>query len=492
MTKRETTTAATKSSADERPVAGDRHATRVPPIYSPSGAPTHDNARALVRTKAICALLFGPPGERPFATRYWDGFVEPASHEPAPYTFVVARAGALRRMLLPPNELSIVEALLSGDVDIEGDIERAMWMGDGINARLKSPRTLFALLRHLIALPREEDGADVRKVRAEHTVGRVGAPHEPTRDRAAIRYHYDVGNDFYSLWLDEQMVYSCAYFADGTDVDRELESAQIAKLDLICRKLRLQPGERLLDVGCGWGALIMHATRHYGVTALGITLSDAQAQLARERIAALGLSDRCTVEIRDYRHLEGHAPFDKISSVGMVEHVGVENLPMYFAALHRALRPGGLLLNHGIVSVSEARPKPRFDWLEKRVWKRDAFLDQYVFPDGLLGPLSAVIAGAERVGFETRDVESLREHYALTLRAWLERLARNADQAIALTDARTYRTWRVYMAGSAFGFATGRLNIVQTLLAKQETDGNANLPLRRAHMTQYRAAGERG
>jgi cyclopropane-fatty-acyl-phospholipid synthase len=279
------------------------------------------------------------------------------------------------------------------------------------------------------------------------------------------------------------MVYSCAYFADGSDADRELEAAQEAKLDLICRKLQLEPGERLLDVGCGWGALIMHAAKHYGVSALGITLSDAQAQLARARIAANGLTDRCTVELRDYRHLEDHALFDKISSVGMVEHVGVENLPTYFAALYRVLRHGGLLLNHGIVSVGEARPKSRWDWLEKRIWKRDAFLDQYVFPDGRLGPLSAVIAGAERVGFETRDIESLREHYALTLRAWLARLGRNAERAIALTDPRTYRTWRLYMAGSAFGFATGRLNIVQTLLAKQDAAGNSHLPLRRTHMT---------
>ena len=430
--------------------------------------------------------VFGAPGSRIFDVRYWDGTTEPGTREPSPYTFVVARAGGLRRMLLPPNELTIIEAALSGDVEIEGDMEQAMWMGDGINARLRSPRKLFALFRHLLALPREEDGSNVRALRARHTVAPAGGVHEPERDRAAIRYHYDVGNDFYSLWLDERMVYSCAYFAHGGDVDQQLESAQRAKLDLICRKLRLQPGERLLDVGCGWGALIMHAARHYGVTALGITLSDAQAQLARERIAAQGLADRCTVEIRDYRHLQGHAPFDKISSVGMVEHVGVENLPTYFAALHRALRPGGLLLNHGIVSVGEARPKSRFDWLEKRIWKRDAFLDQYVFPDGRLGPLSAVIAGAERVGFETRDIESLREHYALTLRAWLTRLERHAEEAIALTDPRTYRTWRLYMAGSAFGFATGRLNVVQTLFAKQDGDGNSNLPLRRSHMTEAR------
>ena len=458
---------------------------RTLPSYSPRGAPGYDNAAALEHAKAICALVFGRAGSRSFSVRYWDGVTEDARTLPSPFTLVIARAGALRRMLLPPNELSIIEAALSGDVEIEGDMEAAMWLGDGINAQLRSPRSLLSLFRHLRALPKDEAGWNVRENRAVHTVGRAGDLHEPDRDRAAIRYHYDVGNDFYSLWLDERMVYSCAYFADGTDVDAELEAAQRAKLDLICRKLRLKPGDRLLDVGCGWGALIMHAAREHGVTALGITLSDAQATLARERIQAEGLADRCTVEIRDYRHLQDHALFDRISSVGMVEHVGVENLPTYFAALHAALKPGGLLLNHGIVSVTESRPKGKWDWLEKRIWKRDAFLDQYVFPDGRLGPLSAVIAGAELVGFETRDLESLREHYALTLRAWLARLTRHADEAIALTDPRTYRTWRLYMAGSAYAFATGRLNVVQTLLSKDDV-GNSHLPLRRAHMVDAR------
>ncbi len=486
MAKRQKLVSAIRSVNSRGDIADDARPVRTSEQYSPDGTPPHDNASALEHAKAICALLFGPAGSRAFPIRYWDGSVDPAARETLPFTLVIARAGALRRMLLPPNELTIIEALLSGDVDIEGDMEQAMWMGDGINERLRNPRTLLALVRHLRKLPREEAGANVRERRAEHTVGRVGDVHEPARDRAAIRYHYDVGNDFYALWLDERMVYSCAYFADGRETEGDLEAAQLAKLDLICRKLRLQPGERLLDVGCGWGALIMHAVKHYGVTALGITLSDAQAAFARERIAAQGLADRCTVEIRDYRHLEDHDPFDKISSVGMVEHVGIENLPTYFAALHRALRPGGLLLNHGIVSVSEARPKSRFDWLEKRIWKRDAFLDQYVFPDGRLGPLSAVIAGAELVGFETRDVESLREHYALTLRAWLTRLARVSELATSLTDPRTYRTWRLYMAGSAFGFSSGRLNIVQTLFGKQEKDGTSNLPLQRRYMIEPR------
>ncbi len=471
------------SAESGRPTGTDQpSSTRTPSAYSPQGTPGFDNDRALANAKAICALLFGEPGTRPFAVRYWDGSTETARTTAPPFTVVVNRAGALRRMLFPPNELTIIEALLSGDIDLEGDAEQAMCLGDGINERLRRPAALFALFRHLRALPRQEPGADVRESRAEHTVGRAGAVHDPERDKAAIRYHYDVGNDFYALWLDRRMLYSCAYFADGTDPEAELESAQLAKLDVICRKLRLRPGDRLLDVGCGWGALIMHATRHFGVTALGITLSEAQAALARERIAAEGLGDRCRVEIRDYRYLQDIPVFDKISSVGMVEHVGVGNLPTYFEALYRALRPGGLLLNHGIVSVASARPKPRWDFIESKLWKRDAFLDQYVFPDGRLGPLSAVIAGAERVGFETRDVESLREHYALTLRAWLARLMRHKEEAIALTGERTFRIWRVYMAGSAYGFSNGRLNIVQTLLSRPDADGHSEVPLRRSDL----------
>ncbi|MDQ2667564.1 MAG: cyclopropane-fatty-acyl-phospholipid synthase family protein [Gemmatimonadota bacterium] len=476
---------------DERPTALSRardqgHSRPVStppssPVYSPDGSPQFDNPKALVHAKAACLILFGPVATRQFSIRYWDGFVEEAKNE-STFTFLINRPGALRRMLLPPNELTIIEAVLSGDIEIDGDIEQAMGMGDAINAQLRSPANLFALLKHLRALPREDPTTDVRELRAAHTVGTVGDVHVPERDRAAIRYHYDVGNTFYSLWLDKRMLYSCAYFADGTNPEEELEDAQLAKIDLICRKLRLRPGDRLLDVGCGWGALIIHATRFYGVTALGITLSDAQAELARARIAKEGMSERCRVEIRDYRALQDLPPFDKIASVGMVEHVGVENLPMYFEALYRALRPGGLLLNHGIVSVSAARPLPRWDWLEKRIWKRDAFLDQYVFPDGRLGPLASVVAGAEHVGFETRDLESIREHYALTLRAWLARLMRHKDEAIRLTDERTFRIWRLYMAGSAFAFATGRLNVVQTLFARPDASGNSELPLRRSDL----------
>lgn len=474
---------------DERPSTSTGRSTRksrssaLSPGRQPSAQQPSTNGTAADRTlghaTAVMALLFGPAESRRFPVRYWTGFTEPGAVRSSPFTLVCNSPSGLRRMLLPPSELSLVEAVLSGDIAVEGDAEAAMSLGDAVNSRLRSPRALLSLTRHVLALPRRGEASAVKARRAKHTVGRAGEEHEPARDQAAVRYHYDVGNDFYSLWLDPRMVYSCAYYASGDDVDAGLEEAQHAKLDLICRKLRLRPGERLLDVGCGWGALVIHATQRYGVEAVGITLSAAQATLARERVAAAGLADRCRIEILDYRAVNRFSPFDKISSVGMVEHVGEDHLPVYFSALYGALRCGGLLLNHGIVSVNAARPPGRFDWLERRIWKRDAFIDQYVFPDGRLAPLSSVIAAAEGAGFETCDVESLREHYTLTLRAWLSRLTRNSAEAIRLTDQRTYNTWRLYMAGSAHGFKTGSVNVVQTLLSKAEADGRSHLPLRR-------------
>ncbi len=437
-----------------------------------AGTPRDTSTHALAHARAVVEELFGNAAVRPFDISYWDGSID-RGRGSADFALVINRPGALRRMLLPPSEVSIVEAFLSGDVGVTGNLESAATLGDAINARLRFVSTIARLARHLLALPSRDASDDVRSARAEHSVGRTGRRHDEDRDRSAIQFHYDVGNDFYALWLDERLVYSCAYWTSPSEL---LEDAQVAKLDLVCRKLRLRPGERLLDVGCGWGALVIHAARTYGVTAVGVTLSEAQAKLARERIAAAGLSDVCTIEIRDYRDLGG-ATFDKIASVGMVEHVGVENLPRYFSALHFALEPGGLLLNHGIVNVTASRPLRALERVERRLWRRDEFIDQYVFPDGKLGPLHAVISAAETAGLETRDVESLREHYVLTLREWLRRLEQHAAETIAIAGERVFRTWRLYMAASANGFATGRLNVVQTLLAKPDGQGRVALPL---------------
>jgi cyclopropane-fatty-acyl-phospholipid synthase len=381
-------------------------------------------------------------------------------------------------MLLPPSELSIVEAYLFGDVDIEGDIESAAGLGDVAAKRAGSLSGAARLFRDVLALPKDEPPPDAKQAHVAHRMFRFGREHSEQRDAQAVRFHYDVGNDFYALWLDRQMVYSCAYFERGIE---SLDEAQTAKLDLVCRKLRLKPGERLLDIGCGWGALVMHAARHYGVRATGITLSEEQASLARRRIVGNGLSDRVEIEVRDYRTL-GDVLFDKISSVGMVEHVGLARLPEYFAVAFRALKPGGLFLNHGIVSLEDAQSRGFLDPVWRRLWKRDQFIRRYVFPDGDLVPSSAVLKSAEGAGFELRDVESLREHYVSTLRQWVRRLEANEEQARALTSDVTYRVWRLYMAASAYAFRVGRIGIIQSLLAKRDADGRVSVPRTRADL----------
>ena len=290
-----------------------------------------------------------------------------------------------------------------------------------------------------------------------------GSVHSRDRDRQAISYHYDLPVDFYALWLDRRMVYSCAYFATP---EEDLDSAQEHKLDYICKKLRLRRGERLLDIGCGWGGLIMHAAAHYGVQSVGITLSAPQAELARQRLRESGLNHRCRVEVSDYRDIEHGQRYDKIVSVGMFEHVGEALLPEYFSRAYQLLRPGGAFLNHGIAySATYHRHGPSFS-------------DRYVFPDSDLVPINTTIRAAELSGFEVRDVESLREHYALTLHNWVHRLETHAEEARRITDDTTYRIWRLYMAGAAHRFRSGRMNVYQTLLAKPLL-GESGLPLAR-------------
>lgn len=371
-------------------------------------------------------------------------------------------------MLVPPSQLRLGEAYVSGVFEVEGDLEAATRLGEQLRDRFSSARFAARAMRLLLRLP-----GPGRRSRIEgRGDGRSGQRHSMARDAHAIQSHYDVGNEFYALWLDPAMVYSCAYFPTGSE---SLAEAQRAKLDHICRKLRLRQGDRLLDIGCGWGGLIMHAAREYGVHAFGITLSPAQAEWAREHIRAAGLEDRCAVEIRDYRALAGLEPFDRIVSVGMCEHVGHARLPGYFEAAWKALRPGGLFLNHCIVSGQDPTGGRRRS-VRKFFWREGRFTDRHVFPDGQLPVLGPMLEVAEAQGFETRDVESLREHYAQTLRHWVRRLEAAREEAIGLTSPATYRTWRIYMANSARQFAAGRMGLAQALLARPDARGAVGVP----------------
>lgn len=393
------------------------------------------------------------------AIRLWDGTLA-QGHHGAPCTLVFKEPGALRDLILHRNLLRLADCYLTGSVDVEGDLESLFDLRSHLGNLEISFTTRLHLLRQALRLPKLNRHGFIRNCRAKLTAHR--------NSRASIAHHYDVSNDFYRIWLDPEMVYSCAYYRNNNE---SLARAQQDKLDYLCRKLRLEPGQTLLDIGCGWGALALWAARHYGVQVHGITLSQAQQQLAQERVRAAGLDLQVRIELLDYRDLPEDAQYDRVVSVGMFEHVGVRNFPTYFGAVRRVLKPDGLFLNHGITSETG--------------WQRTPltrFMNRYIFPDGELARISDVTDAMERAGFEPLDVECLRRHYVLTLRHWVQALEAGRHEAIACSGEVTYRLWRLYMAGCAYYFDEGSIGLHQVLVGQKHQQ--QPVPLRRDDLYQ--------
>lgn len=424
---------------------------------------------AALRLRALLEQLLGVP--LPVRIRAWDGSESGPPDAPA---LVVRNRRAVRRLLWKPGELGLARAWVAGDLGIEGDLYTALGLisglvwergedARGLGQALRDPE-VRAAVRGLVALagpplPPAPPPEEIRRPR-RHL-------HTKRTDKRAISHHYDVGNDFYELVLGPSMVYSCAYW-EAPEPDGTLERAQRDKLDLVCRKLALRPGQRLLDVGCGWGSMAVHAAREYGVSVVGVTLSHEQAAYARKRVAEEGLTDRIEIRVQDYRDVDD-GPYDAISSIGMAEHVGAERYLEYAEDLLKLLRPGGRLLNHQIAR------RPHRD---ESAYTLDGFIDAYVFPDGELAPLGTTVTQLERAGFEVRDVESIREHYALTLRRWVTNLEGDWARAVKLAGAGRARVWLLYMAASALAFERNRIGVNQVLAVRAPESGASGLPLR--------------
>jgi cyclopropane-fatty-acyl-phospholipid synthase len=387
---------------------------------------------------------------RDFAVRLWDGSLwPPEAGQPARFTLVLNHPGALRRMFWPPRPLSLGQAYLYDDFDVEGDmlafagfcrylaeLKQSLSLG----GRLK----LGWLLWKLPCVDRSRPGRQAARL--------SGPVHSRQRDRQAISYHYDLSNELFALVLDTHLQYTSGIFAHP---EEDLETAQQRKLDLVCRKLRLRPGERLLDIGCGWGGQVLFAGKHHGVQAVGVTLSKLQADWAREQIRAAGLERQCRIELLDYRDLDDSQPFDKIATIEVTEHFGAGQFPTYFRKCWELLRPGGSLLIQQITLSGKAGMAAARE-----------FSQHYVFPDGELVPVSFTQQKALDAGFEVRDVECFREHYPPTLRHWLRRLEARHDEVVRATDEATYRVFRLYFAGACLGFQNNVYNLHQTLLVK--------------------------
>jgi len=378
--------------------------------------------------------------------RLWDGRTLHVGEGPPAFTLSLQHPGVLRDLVLHRDPVRLAEAYCGGEIEVTGNFDAA------VGLRYYLEHLQLPLIEKMSLVWRTLRLGSAQRKLARET---AAASHLRQNSRESIAFHYDLSNEFYRLWLDERMVYSCAYFETP---QQSLELAQCNKLDHVCRKLRLRPGESLLDIGCGWGALVCWAARHYGVQAHGITLSRNQFDYAQEEVRRQGLEGQVTIELRDYRELPAEACYDKVVSVGMFEHVGLKNLPAYFATVRRVLKPDGLFLNHGITS-------------DEPGWKRGVsskFINRHVFPDGELDTMSNIQGVMEDSGFEIFDVEGLRPHYALTLRHWVDRLDVRREQAVRLVGERAYRVWRLYMTASAQQFENGATGIYQILAVRKE------------------------
>lgn len=439
------------------------------------------------RRKQIFESLFERYDGPGFAVRLWDGWfwIAPGRGEPV-CTLVVNSVAALQSLIARPTEITLGESFVAKEIDVEGDIF-----------------SVFEVAEHIFECPRSQ-----RQRMLEAATGvflgigqwwKQGKTHSVDRDHSAISYHYDQPPEFYLPWLGTTMAYSCAYFQS---LDDSIDTAQTNKLELICRKLRMQPGERFLDIGCGWGSLILHAASRHNVYAQGITISRQQAAVASSRIQKARLTDTCEVELLDYRKApKQFSPFDKIASVGMFEHVGFRNMPGYFESAYSLLKPGGVFLNHAIARghfqgsrggsfLSRLVMPFLIDFVMFRRPRNTSFIEKYVFPDSELLTITQAVQGAEAAHFEVRDVENLREHYELTLRRWVEGLRRNSAALLKLVPETTYRLWLLYMAGCAAAFRRGDIAVFQTLLSRPE-HGRSGLPLRREDWYQSGVAHEK-
>jgi len=427
--------------------------------YRPKGASGAGRGSATDYTSAAAELLqiVFSDYRGPVAVRLWDGDTV-VGNANARCCLVLNKPSTLRDLVLSRDMLALAESHLAGDVEVEGDLESLFNLLDYLDTRRLALSDKLRVLSLALKLPAGEGAW--RRLLPGHAVVR------DRNTRETISHHYDVSNAFYRLWLDPEMVYSCAYFAHP---EQTLEEAQREKLDYICRKLRLEAGQRLLDIGCGWGALALWAARNYGVTVHGITLSTQQYDYAQERARELNVTDQVRFDLRDYRDLDRDARYDRIVSVGMFEHIGINSFPTYFGIISQLLEPGGLFLNHGITNDS--------GWQPNDVRR---FINKYIFPDAELTRISTVMTAMEDAGFEILDAESLRPHYALTLRRWVRALEENREEAMRLVGKSTYRLWRVYMSGCAWYFDYGNTGIYQVLAGKLHCPWP--VPLRRSDL----------